>query len=109
TARYMALGGWAWALRCRGRSADLIRTASAAVQLGHDAGRADWEFTSSYLLGEGLIEACELDAALEAFEQASKVPTVLSGWAPVVFRGSRAIASGRLDEGAELVERTAVL
>lgn len=109
TARYTALGGWSWALRCRGRSADLIRTASAAVKLGQDVGRADWEFTSNYLLGEGYIEACELDKALEAFEQASRVPTVLRGWAPVVFGASRAIASGRLDEAAELVERAAPL
>ena len=108
-ARYMALSGWAWALRSRGRSADLIRVASTNVQHGDAVGRPDWEYTACYLLGEGLIESGELDAAVEEFERAAAFPGVLHGWAPVVYAASRALSAGRLDEAEELIERAAPL
>ena len=69
------------------------------------AGRPDWEFTCGYLFGEGLLESGDLDGAGVEFEKAASIPSVLIGWAPVVFAASRAIAASRLDEAEELVER----
>jgi len=107
-ARFVALLGWAWGLRSRGRSAELCRIASVGVEHSVAAGRSDWEVTARYLLGEGLIESCELDEALTELELAA-ASSVLGGWPPVIYAASRAIASGRLDEAEALVERSAPL
>jgi class 3 adenylate cyclase len=106
-ARYLALSGWSWAVRGRGRSAEGCRVASIGVQHAVDAARPDWELSMRYLLGEGLTEAGDLDAAAVEFERASVVRSVLTGWAPVVFEASRAFAAGRLDEAEELTLRAA--
>jgi tetratricopeptide (TPR) repeat protein len=108
-ARSGALSGWAWALRSRGRAAELCRIASAGVEHSLAVDRPEWEFTARYLLGEGLIESCQLDSAEIEMDQAGAFPSVLKGWAPVVFAASRAIAAGRLDEAEELIERAAPL
>ena len=108
-ARYVALCGWVWGLRGRGRSAEVCRVASVGVELSVDAARPDWEVSTCYLLGEGLVEAGDLEGAAIEFERASVIPSVLSGWAPVVFAASRAFAAGRLDEAEELIPRAANL
>ncbi len=104
-ARNIALLGWTWGLRSRGRSAELCRVASAGVEHSVAAGRPDWEFNARYLLGEGLIESCDLDTAIAEMDKAGSFPSVLQGWAPVVFAASRALAAGRLDEAEELIQR----
>ena len=107
--RFLALTGWAWALRSRGRSADLRQVAADAVEHSVAAGHPEWEFTSRYLHGEGLIESCDLDAATAEMDLAGSFPSVLRGWAPAILAASRAIAAGRLDEAEELIDRAAPL
>jgi hypothetical protein len=108
-ARYVALQGWSWALRSRGRAEDLCRIAASAVEHSVAAGRPEWEFTSRYLHGEGRIASCDLDAATAEMDLAGSFPSVLRGWAPVILAASRAIAAGQLDEAEELIDRAAPL
>lgn len=108
-ARSTALLGWCWGLRSRGRSSELCRVASGAVEFAVERGRPDWEFNARYLLGQGLIESGELDAAVAEMDIAGAIPTVLHGWAPVVYVASRSLASGRLDDAEELIDRAAAL
>ncbi|MSO79387.1 MAG: adenylate/guanylate cyclase domain-containing protein [Acidimicrobiia bacterium] len=107
--RNVALLGWMWGLRSRGRAADLCRIANTGVEHSIAAGRPDWEFNARYLLGEGLIESGDLDAGVVEMDLAGEFPSVLHGWAPVVYAASRALASGRLDEAEELAARAAPL
>jgi class 3 adenylate cyclase len=108
-ALYRALAGGAWALRSRGCASDLCRTARRAVEVSERAARRDWEFTSRYLLGVGLIESGDLDGAAAELEAAGRIPSVLSGWAPAVFAVSRSIAEGQLNDLETGIEEAAEL
>ncbi len=108
-ARHVALHGWSWGLRSRGRSAELVRVASADVQHSVDLKRPDWEFNARYLLDQGLIESLDLEAAILEMDTAGAFPSVLKGWAPVVFAASWALAAGRFEESEELIERANLL
>ena len=108
-ARHLALSGWSWALRGRGRSAEVCRVSAIAVEHAVDSARPDWELSVRYLLGEGLTEAGDLEAATIEFERAGSVRSVLFGWAPVVFEATRAFAAGRLDDAEQLTLRAADL
>jgi tetratricopeptide (TPR) repeat protein len=104
-ARAVALNGWAWSLRARGREVELRRVATIGVEHAVASGRADWESTIRYLLAVALVEAGELDEGAAEFERHGAVRSVIEGWAPAVFGASRAVAEGRLDEGETLIAR----
>jgi tetratricopeptide (TPR) repeat protein len=108
-ARATALRGWAWALRSRGRSGELRRVASLALEHALEHQQSSWEFNARYLYAEGLIEAGEIEAAIEEIDIAGSIPSVLQGWAPVVLASSVAHAEGRLDDAERLVHEAAAL
>ena len=87
----------------------MCRVSSIGVEHAVEAARPDWELSLRYLLGEGLAEAGDLEAAAVEFERAGIVRSVLVGWAPVVFEASRALAAGRLDDAEQLTLRAADL
>jgi class 3 adenylate cyclase/tetratricopeptide (TPR) repeat protein len=97
-AMFLADAGWTWALRSRGRPQELVRVASEGVERSMTLRRPDWEWSMRYALGQGLVEAGEIETAAEEFARAGAIATVLTGWAPAVFAGSRAFAEGRLDD-----------
>jgi len=103
-ARYLALSGWAWALRSRGRAAELCRVSTMGMEHAANCGRRDWEFGVRYLLAQGLLESGDLEAARREFEAVASIPSVLEGWASRVLAASEAIAEGRLDEVERLIE-----
>ncbi len=71
-----------------GRSAEVCRVSAVGVEHAVDAARPDWELSLRYLLGEGLVEAGDFEAAAVEYERAGSVRSVLFGWAPVVFEAA---------------------
>jgi class 3 adenylate cyclase/tetratricopeptide (TPR) repeat protein len=99
-----ALNARAWALRSRGRGAELCEVGSGSVRHAQETGLQMLEWSSRYLYGVALVEIGELDRALEQMDLAYAFDVPLKGWGPAVFRASIATSAGRFAEAADLIE-----
>jgi tetratricopeptide (TPR) repeat protein len=102
-----ALNARAWALRSRGRGAELCEVASGSVRHSQETGLQMWEWSSRYMYAAGLLEVGELEAAREQLEIAYAFDIPMKGWGPAVLEASLALATGRLDGADELIETAA--
>lgn len=99
-----ALNARAWALRGRGRGAELCEVASGSVRESQESGLQIFEWSSRYLFAVGLVELGELDRAVEELEIAYAFDIPMKGWGPAVFAATLATATGRLDAAHDLIE-----
>jgi class 3 adenylate cyclase/tetratricopeptide (TPR) repeat protein len=104
-----AYNSWTWALRSAGDPGELLRVAQIGVERAVAVGMPQWEFGLRYQAGEAYVESGDLDDAAAEFARAGSVPSVLQGWAPVVFAASLALAQGQLDAAEPLIEQAAGL
>jgi class 3 adenylate cyclase/tetratricopeptide (TPR) repeat protein/type II secretory pathway predicted ATPase ExeA len=100
-----ALAAWTWALRARGRGAELCRVATLGLEHAEATHRLDRELVPHYNLGAGLVTLGRLEEARHEIDRAASVPSTLVGWASATFGATLALADGRLEEAAQLTDR----
>jgi class 3 adenylate cyclase len=93
----------AWAVRGVLPVAQRLDAANEAVATARAADDRFHEISSQYLLGNALLNNAQLDEAAAAFV-ATDFRGALEDWAIADFRGSHALAEGRFEEAAVLVD-----
>ncbi len=105
----IALNAQGWALRSRGRSADVCRVCEASIEAAERTGRLDWQWGSRFVLAEGLLELGDVERATAEMAAAYAVPSAIQGWGPVALAVTLALAEARFEGIDELIEEAAAL